>query len=291
MWNKNKQTWKQNNKQHSPKKHKHTSPWSQRLSCSWPRQCERLSEPGPCEPSPVNAGSPTRWQPLSEPQFVAQASPRRGDGKLMCRVQHLNTQGISTNICILEHFIKCNFKGQELVDLVVVHVLQSVADHADAHVDQIGRSHLEHLLWELLPVFVDFLRVDDFMRTVQSTTVWWRSCLTRLCLTSTVRWAIMARWWPSRVSRAIWAISGSDLPMNIWQAAASICLFWPWIFICTRQSLLYYGTLDIMQIINYYFSLSSLSDELIAQLINWIPFGINRNLSLYPSIYVLITTL
>ena len=53
-------------------------------------------------------------------------------------------------------------------------------------------------------------------------------------LTSTVMWAMMARWWPSRVSRAIWAISLSDLPRNIWQAAASISLFCPWIFTCTR---------------------------------------------------------
>lgn len=53
--------------------------------------------------------------------------------------------------------------------------------------------------------------------------------------TSTVRWAMMARWWPSRVSKAIWAISPSDFPINIWQAAASICLFWPWIFIWWKQ--------------------------------------------------------
>lgn len=43
---------------------------------------------------------------------------------------------------------------------------------------------------------------------------------------------MMALWWPSSVSRAIWEISGSDLPMNIWQAVASISLFWPWIFTC-----------------------------------------------------------
>lgn len=53
-------------------------------------------------------------------------------------------------------------------------------------------------------------------------------------LTSTVMWAMMARWCPSRVSRAIWAISLSDLPRNIWQAAASISLFCPWIFTCTQ---------------------------------------------------------
>ncbi len=48
--------------------------------------------------------------------------------------------------------------------------------------------------------------------------------------TSTVRWAMMALWCPSSVSSAIWAISFSDLPINIWQAVASISLFWPWIF-------------------------------------------------------------
>lgn len=48
-----------------------------------------------------------------------------------------------------------------MVDLLVVDVLQSVADHADAHVDQVGRGHLEHLLRELLPVLVDFLREKD----------------------------------------------------------------------------------------------------------------------------------
>lgn len=53
--------------------------------------------------------------------------------------------------------------------------------------------------------------------------------------TSTVRWAMMALWCPSRVSRAIWAISPSDLPMNIWQAVANISLFWPWILTCKRQ--------------------------------------------------------
>lgn len=41
---------------------------------------------------------------------------------------------------------------------------------------------------------------------------------------------MMALWCPSSVSNAIWAISASDFPMNIWQAAANISLFWPWIF-------------------------------------------------------------
>lgn len=52
--------------------------------------------------------------------------------------------------------------------------------------------------------------------------------------TSTVRWAMMARWCPSSVSSAIWAISPSDLPINIWQAVANISLFWPWIFTCKK---------------------------------------------------------
>lgn len=41
--------------------------------------------------------------------------------------------------------------------LIVMDVFQSVADHADSHVDQIGRGHLEHLLGELLTVLVDLL--------------------------------------------------------------------------------------------------------------------------------------
>lgn len=44
-----------------------------------------------------------------------------------------------------------------MVDLVVVDVFEGVADHTDAHVDQVGRGHLEDLLRELLPVLVDFL--------------------------------------------------------------------------------------------------------------------------------------
>lgn len=41
--------------------------------------------------------------------------------------------------------------------LIVMDVFQSVADHTDSHVDQIGRGHLEHLLGELLTVLVDLL--------------------------------------------------------------------------------------------------------------------------------------
>lgn len=110
--------------------------------------------------------------------------------------------------------------------LVVVHVFERVADHADAHVDQVGGRHLKDLLRELLPVFVDLLREEDVEFGISLTCTEEPSrALTRP--TSTVRWAMMARWCPSRVSRAMWAISPSDLPMNIWQAAASICLFWP----------------------------------------------------------------
>ena len=52
--------------------------------------------------------------------------------------------------------------------------------------------------------------------------------------TSTVRWAMMALWCPSRVSSAMVEISASDLPINIWQAVANISLFWPWIFTWKR---------------------------------------------------------
>lgn len=48
-------------------------------------------------------------------------------------------------------------------------------------------------------------------------------------------WAMIALWWPSSVSSAMWAISASVFPRNIWQAAASISLFWPWIFTCSHN--------------------------------------------------------
>lgn len=41
--------------------------------------------------------------------------------------------------------------------LVIVNVFERVADHTDAHVDQVGRSHLKDLLGELLSVLVDLL--------------------------------------------------------------------------------------------------------------------------------------
>lgn len=109
--------------------------------------------------------------------------------------------------------------------LVIVHVFERVADHADAHVDEVRGSHLKNLLRELLPVFVDLLREEDV--GLESVHVGGVSHATvhKRTPTSTVRWAMMARWCPSSVSRAIWAISPSDLPINIWQAAASICLF------------------------------------------------------------------
>ena len=44
--------------------------------------------------------------------------------------------------------------------LVVADVLESVAHHTDAHVDQIRGGHLEHGFGELLTIFVDFLYTD-----------------------------------------------------------------------------------------------------------------------------------
>lgn len=113
--------------------------------------------------------------------------------------------------------------------LVVVDVLQGVADHADAHVDEVGGGHVENLLRELLPVLVDLLGAALVLAGGRWSP---RQGVAVPPLTSTVMWAMMARWWPSSVSRAIWAISLSDLPRNIWQAAASISLFCPWIFTC-----------------------------------------------------------
>ena len=45
--------------------------------------------------------------------------------------------------------------------LVVVNIFERVADHADAHVDQVRGRHLENLLGELLPVLVDLLSGED----------------------------------------------------------------------------------------------------------------------------------
>lgn len=46
-------------------------------------------------------------------------------------------------------------------NLVVVNVFERVADHADAHVDQVRGSHLKNLLGELLSVLVDLLQEED----------------------------------------------------------------------------------------------------------------------------------
>ncbi len=40
-------------------------------------------------------------------------------------------------------------------------IFERVADHADAHVDQVRGSHLEHLLGELLSVLVDLLQDEN----------------------------------------------------------------------------------------------------------------------------------
>ena len=49
----------------------------------------------------------------------------------------------------------------ERTNLVVVNVFERVADHADAHVDQVRGGHLEHLLRKLLTVLVDLLQGKD----------------------------------------------------------------------------------------------------------------------------------
>lgn len=43
--------------------------------------------------------------------------------------------------------------------LIIMNIFQGVADHANAHVDQIGGGHLEDLLGELLAVLVDLLYI------------------------------------------------------------------------------------------------------------------------------------
>lgn len=53
--------------------------------------------------------------------------------------------------------------------LVIVNIFECVADHADAHVDQVRGSHLKNLFWELLSVLVDLLQEED---VVFFTVVW-----------------------------------------------------------------------------------------------------------------------
>lgn len=56
--------------------------------------------------------------------------------------------------------IKCPTSEKERKEcsyLVVVNIFQGVADHADAHVDQVRGGHLKHLLGELLSILVDLL--------------------------------------------------------------------------------------------------------------------------------------
>ena len=58
-------------------------------------------------------------------------------------------------------WLACRWWPRRWSHLVVVDVLQGVADHADAHVYQVRRRHLEHLLRELLPVLVDLLQEEQ----------------------------------------------------------------------------------------------------------------------------------
>lgn len=54
-----------------------------------------------------------------------------------------------------------NIPPPEKQYLVIVNVFERVADHADAHVDQVRGGHLKNLLWELLAVLVDLLLHED----------------------------------------------------------------------------------------------------------------------------------
>lgn len=45
-----------------------------------------------------------------------------------------------------------------------MNVLERVADHTDAHVDQVRGRHLKDLLGELLSVLVDLLQEEDVYR-------------------------------------------------------------------------------------------------------------------------------
>jgi len=42
-------------------------------------------------------------------------------------------------------------------DLIVLKILECIADDTDSHVDQIRRRNFKHCLRELLPVLVDLL--------------------------------------------------------------------------------------------------------------------------------------
>lgn len=48
-----------------------------------------------------------------------------------------------------------------------MNIFQGVADHANAHVDQIGGGHLEDLLGELLAILVDLLHTNKTTWTNQ----------------------------------------------------------------------------------------------------------------------------
>ncbi len=50
------------------------------------------------------------------------------------------------------------FNGFLEAYLIIPDVLESVADYADAHVHQVGRGHLKHILGKLLAVLVNFLQ-------------------------------------------------------------------------------------------------------------------------------------
>ncbi len=88
-----------------------------------------------------------------------------------------------------------------LTDLVIVNVFECVADHADAHVDKVRRSHLEHLLGKLLSVFVDLLKnkhkthhdeVNTLCRGLKVQILNTRSSFTAVCDVAECR--TFARW-------------------------------------------------------------------------------------------------
>ena len=56
--------------------------------------------------------------------------------------------------------------GIKGTDLFISNIFDGVRNHADAHVEEVGRRHFKHCLRKLLPVFVNFLQNTHFVITI-----------------------------------------------------------------------------------------------------------------------------
>lgn len=110
----------------------------------------------------------------------------------------------------------------------ISNVFQSVWYNSNAHVHKITASNFKNFLAELLAVFVNFLNVSNYIEIPGFKLIFFLN-KNKMFITSTVMLPIIARWWPSRVTRAMLWISSSDFPKNCSHAVDSISSFWPWI--------------------------------------------------------------